>query len=71
MMQNRSFEWKGSELLLANVSSVLEFEFSPEVVDFARLCFCALLLGATVVSAEAGCFKDPRQRRNPLNDHII
>lgn len=39
MMQNRSFEWKGSEILSANVSSVLEFESYPEVVDFARLCF--------------------------------
>lgn len=45
MMQNRSFEWKGRQILLAGVSSVLEFESCPEVVDFARLCCCVLLLG--------------------------
>lgn len=45
MMQNRSFEWKRSEILLADVSSVLEFESRPQIVDFARLCCRVLLLG--------------------------
>lgn len=45
MMQNRSFEWKRSEILLAGISSVLEFESCPEIVDFARLCCRVLLLG--------------------------
>ena len=51
MMQNRSFEWRGSEILLADVSSVLEFESRPEVVDFARLCCGVLLLLGQLRSA--------------------
>lgn len=36
---------RGSEILLADISSVLQFESRPEIVDFARLCCRVLLLG--------------------------
>lgn len=72
MMQNRSFEWKGSEILLADVSSVLEFESCPEIVDFARLCCLRPVTRATTVGTKAAWLKDARQSiENPLNDQII
>lgn len=49
-------------LLLADVSSVLGFEFCPEVVDFARLCYFVLLLGQLGLTQKAAWLKDTRQR---------
>lgn len=61
MMQNRSFEWKRREILLADVGSVLEFESCPEVVDFARLLLLRPVTWATTVGTQAAWLKDTTQ----------
>lgn len=52
-MQSRPFEWEGSEILLADVSSVPESESCAEIVDFARLCCCVPVTRATTDGTKA------------------
>lgn len=70
MQNHSSFEWRGVEPFFSpvDVGSVLEFEFRPEVVDFARPLLLRPVTRATVVGAKAAWLKGPRAKHRNLNN---